>query len=151
MPWKIPALSAKAENCAESLRLTRIHHRFFVSFFVSFFLFCQNPQKGLSVEWQVWGSHQSKTRGSITLQAVSGITPELRTSCMAPNPPFLDSVLAISKELSVWEMTVSYSFRQKEKSRHCPEGETSGAIQESCCKAVCGVETMKHGCWILMM
>lgn len=151
MPWKIPALSARAENCAESLRLTRIHHSFLWAFSLLFFLFGQNPQKGLSVEWQVWGSPQSKTRGSITLQVVSGITPDLRASCMAPNPPFLDLVLAISKELSIWEMTASYSFRQKEGNRHCLEGETSGAVQESCCKVVCGVETMKHGCWILVM
>lgn len=85
------------------------------------------------------------------MQAVSGITPDLRTSYMAPNPPSLDWVLAISRELSVWEMTASYSCRQKEKNRHCPEGKTSGAVQESCCKVVCGVETMKRGYWILMM
>lgn len=85
------------------------------------------------------------------MQVVSGKAPDLRTSCMDPKPPFLDLVLAISKELSVWEMTTSYSFRQKEKNGHSPEGKTSGAVKESCPKDVFGVETIKHGCWILIL
>lgn len=148
MLWQIPALSARAENSAESLRLTRI---IVVSEPFGFFSFCQNPQKGICVEWQVWGSPQSKPRGSITLQAVSGITPDLRASCMAANPPFLELVLAVSQGLSVWEQTVDYSFRQKEGNRHCPERKTCGAVQESCYKGASGVEAMQHGCWIITM
>lgn len=70
---------------------------------------------------------------------------------MAPNLPFLELVLAISQELSVWEQTADYSFRQKEGNRHCPEGETCGAVQESCYIDASGVEAMQHGCWTITM
>lgn len=85
------------------------------------------------------------------MQAVSGITPDLRASCMAPNPPFPVLVLAISQELSVWEQTADYSFGQKEGNRHCPEGETCGAVQESCYKDGRGVEAVQHGCRLTTM
>jgi len=58
------------------------------------------------------------------MPVVSGITPDLRASCIAPNPPFLELVLATSQELSAWEQPADYSFTQREGNRHCPEGET---------------------------
>ena len=118
-------LSAGAEHFAESMRLTRISHVCEPSLCP----FCQNPHKGMCVEWQVWGSPQSNLRGSIALQAVSGITPDFRASCMAPNPPFLEMILAASQELSVWEQAADDSFSQKEGIKHCSEAETCGTIQ----------------------
>lgn len=51
--------------------------------------------------------------GSITLQAVSEITPDLRASCTAPNPPFLDFLpLARSFQSGNRQLTASDKRRE---------------------------------------